>query len=70
MTRTLVPKLVTKELGDIKKAEEKEEVKEKELRNQVMAISEEVKENTNMNVPGSSVCLNSATSNFVLKSIL
>ena len=32
MIRTLVSKLVAKELIDMKKAEEKEEVKEKELK--------------------------------------
>ena len=43
MARTLVSKLVANELGNMKKAEDKEEVKGKELRTRVMAILEEVK---------------------------
>ena len=58
-TRHLVSKLVAKELVEMKKAEEKEEVKGKELKAQVMAIREEVKTNTNS---GTSVSSNSATS--------
>ena len=42
-TQILVSKLFAKELGNMKKAEEKEEVKGKELKSQVMVILEEVK---------------------------
>ena len=70
-TRNLVSKLVAKELVEMKKAEEKEEVKGKELKAQVMAILEEAKTNTNS---GASVSSNSApsvaTSNSLLKGIL
>ena len=55
----------------MKKAEEKEEVKGKELKTQVMVILEEAKTSTNS---GASMSSNSATSaaasNSVLKSIL
>ena len=46
-TRSLVFKLVAKELVEIKKAEEKEKVKGKELKPQAIAIFEEAKTNTN-----------------------
>ena len=42
-TRTLLSKLVAKELGEMNKAEEKEEVKGKELKAHVVSILEEVK---------------------------
>ena len=55
----------------MKKAEEKEEVKGKELKAHIMAIFEEARTNTNS---GASVSSNSATSeaarNSLLKSIL
>ena len=51
----------------MKKAEEKEEVKEKELKAQFIAILEEVKTNTNS---GASVSSNTATSTFILNGIL
>ena len=55
----------------MKKAEQKEEVKGKDLKAQVMDILEEAKTTTNS---GASISSNSATSvaasNFVLKSIL
>lgn len=64
-------KLVAKELSDMKKAEEKEEVKGKELKAQVIAILEEDKTNTNS---GASVSSNldasTDASNSVLKKIL
>ena len=70
-TQALVSKLVAKELVEMKKAEEKEEVKGKELKAQVMAILEEAKTTTNS---GAFVSSNSTTSvaasNSVLKSIL
>ena len=65
-----MPKLVANELVEMKKSEEKEEVKGKALKDQVMAIIEEPKPNTNS---GASVSSNSATSvdtsNSVLKSM-
>jgi len=71
VTRSLVSKLVAKQLVEMKKAEEKEEDKGKELKAQVMAILEEAKTNTNS---GASVSSNSATSvatsNSLLKGIL
>jgi len=70
VTRTLVSKLVAKELGDMKKAEEKEEAKDQELRTQVIAILEEVKASTNRNGAGASVSSNAAIESSVLKSIL
>ena len=70
-TRTLVSKLVAKDLVEMKKAEEKEEVKKKELKAQVMAILEELKTNTNSGASVSSKSVTSvATSNSILKSIL
>ena len=51
----------------MKKEEEKEEVKGKELKDQVMTILEEVKANTNS---GTSVSSNSVTSAAITKSVL
>ena len=63
--------VVAKELGEMKKAEEKEEVKGKELRAQVMAVFEEVNTNNNSGVPVSSNSSTStSTGDFVLRSIL
>ena len=60
-------KLIAKQLVEMKKAEEKEEDKGRELKAQIMAILEEAKTNTNT---GASVSSNSATSNSLLKGIL
>ena len=43
VTRTLVSKLVAKDLGEMEKAEKKEEVKGKELNAQVMDVPEKIK---------------------------
>ena len=70
-TRTLLPKLVDKELWEIKKAEEREEFKEKEIKAYIMAILEEVKANANSGASTSSnSAISPATSNSLLKSIL
>ena len=63
--QSLVSKLIPKELRDMDKSEEKEEVKGKDLKSQVIAILEEVKTNTNLSAFVSS---NTATSNPILKS--
>ena len=71
VTKYLMSKLVAKQLVEMKKAEEKEEDKGRELKAQVMAILEEAKTNTNT---GASVSSNSTssvdTSNSLLKGIL
>ena len=69
-TRTLVSKLVAKELGELKKAEKKEEVKGQELKNQIMDILKEAKSHPSGNVSGASASSESSTSTTMLRGIL